>query len=189
MKIGNIFAGAALATALLATSAGAAGIVNGGFETGDFTGWTPNAVSFPIYVVTAPVQSGTYAAQIAGYASGPNTLSQTVATTASQVYKLSFWYWQDGGTPNGFDVSWNGNSIYSQTDTNTAVTFQQVVANVTGTGSDLLVFTAYNDPAYTYLDNVAIAGIPEPASWALMLLGFGGLGVAIRARRAHAVTA
>ena len=27
------------------------------------------------------------------------------------------------------------------------------------------------------------AGVPEPASWALMLLGFGGLGAALRARR------
>ncbi|MFI4950996.1 MAG: PEPxxWA-CTERM sorting domain-containing protein, partial [Caulobacterales bacterium] len=29
----------------------------------------------------------------------------------------------------------------------------------------------------------ATGGVPEPASWALMVLGFGGLGAAMRARR------
>jgi hypothetical protein len=31
------------------------------------------------------------------------------------------------------------------------------------------------------------AGAPEPTAWALMLIGFGGLGVALRSRRRHAV--
>ncbi|HEX2815522.1 MAG TPA: PEPxxWA-CTERM sorting domain-containing protein [Phenylobacterium sp.] len=42
------------------------------------------------------------------------------------------------------------------------------------------------------LDNVTVtgpAGVPEPASWALMLVGFGGLGVLLRRRRAEAVAA
>ncbi|HEX4711933.1 PEPxxWA-CTERM sorting domain-containing protein [Phenylobacterium sp.] len=30
-------------------------------------------------------------------------------------------------------------------------------------------------------------GVPEPASWALMLVGFGGLGAALRLRRRHAL--
>ena len=32
-------------------------------------------------------------------------------------------------------------------------------------------------------------GVPEPASWALMLVGFGGLGMAMRRRRAVALAA
>jgi hypothetical protein len=34
------------------------------------------------------------------------------------------------------------------------------------------------------LDNISVAaGVPEPATWAIMLIGFGGLGVAMRAKR------
>jgi hypothetical protein len=31
--------------------------------------------------------------------------------------------------------------------------------------------------------------VPEPATWAMMLMGFGGLGVALRARRRTAAIA
>lgn len=33
------------------------------------------------------------------------------------------------------------------------------------------------------VDNLAVAGVPEPASWALMILGFGGAGAALRSQR------
>ena len=37
------------------------------------------------------------------------------------------------------------------------------------------------------IDNLSVTsstgGVPEPATWALMLLGFGGLGTALRSRR------
>ena len=39
-------------------------------------------------------------------------------------------------------------------------------------------------PPIAAIDNVSLTGgVPEPAAWALMLVGFGGLGVAIRYRR------
>lgn len=183
MRIETKAAAAALAAMLVGGSANAALVVNGGFETGDFTGWTANPVSFPIYIVTNPVNSGAYAAQIAGFAYGPDTLSQTVGTTAGQSYTLSFAFWQDDYYPNGFDVSWNGVSVFAQTDTNTGNAYAPASVRVVGTGSDTLVFTAYNDPAFTYLDDVALTAVPEPESWALMITGFGAIGAAMRARR------
>jgi len=33
------------------------------------------------------------------------------------------------------------------------------------------------------LDNVSLSAVPEPATWAVMLMGFGGLGVAMRGNR------
>ena len=182
--------GAVAAAALLATSASAANlVVNGGFETGDFSGWTANPVSYPMYIVTSPVEEGTYAAQITGYASGPDTLEQDIADVAGQSYLLSFWRWQDPGTPNGLDVTWNGSSVHSEVDNSDGAGWQNFTVSVTGHGTDALVFTSYNDPAFTYVDNISVTGagaVPEPATWALMLLGFGGLGAALRRRAAIA---
>jgi hypothetical protein len=38
-----------------------------------------------------------------------------------------------------------------------------------------------------FLDAVSVAAVPEPATWALMLLGFGGIGLAMRRRRRPAL--
>jgi hypothetical protein len=44
------------------------------------------------------------------------------------------------------------------------------------------------DPSFE-VDNFAGAAVPEPASWALMIMGFGGLGAMIRRRRTSATLA
>lgn len=35
------------------------------------------------------------------------------------------------------------------------------------------------------LTTTAVGGVPEPASWAMILIGFGGLGSVLRSRRTH----
>jgi hypothetical protein len=44
-------------------------------------------------------------------------------------------------------------------------------------------------PPFALLDGVSLtgAGVPEPASWALMILGFGGVGAMVRGRRRQAI--
>lgn len=55
---------------------------------------------------------------------------------------------------------------------------------------DNISFT-FNETTVSYNFEVAGAGgvVPEPSTWAMMLLGFGGLGVAIRRRRASLLAA
>ena len=33
------------------------------------------------------------------------------------------------------------------------------------------------------IDNVVVTSVPEPATWAVMVLGFGGMGAAMRNKR------
>jgi hypothetical protein len=103
-------AGALAATALLTTSANAGPnlILNGSFQTGDFTDWTIDDTGYPMYIVTSPVYDGnTYAAQIAGYTYAPDTLTQVVADTAGQTYDLSFYLYIDPpGTGQFTYVDW-----------------------------------------------------------------------------------
>jgi hypothetical protein len=181
MHVINKFAAiVALATAVAASQAQATSlIVNGGFETGDFTGWTADAVSFPMYIVTSPVHSGTYAAQIAGFSSAPDTLSQTVTDTASQAYDLSFSRYIGDGRPTvSMTVTWDGATIFSELNPGSANynVYQNFHFGVVGTGSDTLVFTTANDPSFTYLDDVSLMATPLPSSWTMLIAGFVGLG-------------
>jgi hypothetical protein len=46
-----------------------------------------------------------------------------------------------------------------------------------------------NLPPVAFLDGVSLTMVPEPATWAMMLVGFGGLGAALRRRRRLAAVA
>ena len=56
-------------------------------------------------------------------------------------------------------------------------------------GFDKLIITTTNDGFGWALGGVVGSFVPEPGTWTLMLLGFGALGVALRARRRHAAVA
>ena len=72
-------------------------VVNGGFETGDFTGWTVSGASFdcgsPSGISTIGPHSGTYSACF-GNPDGLTFISQTLTTTPGQEYAFTFWYAQ-----------------------------------------------------------------------------------------------
>ena len=39
----------------------------------------------------------------------------------------------------------------------------------------------------SFIDNISLAAVPEPASWALMMIGVGALGASLRSRRKMAI--
>jgi hypothetical protein len=69
------------------------------------------------------------------------------------------------------------------TDRNAFPIFGTVTMMTEGTGP-MDVSSVFGFPTGSII--VQSDAIPEPAAWAMMLIGFGGLGVVLRRRRAHA---
>lgn len=180
----------------------AATITNGGFETGDLTGWTlTNGSAFDAVCAAGSsigssicvANSGT-SAMAFGQFNAVATLSQTIATTTGSTYTISFFLANDnpGGDPGEtFAVRWGGVTVFSLPSPQTSFGYsQRVVFNLTATSSStVLAFDGQHDPAQWFLDDVSIADaqVPEPASMLLTGLGLGAVAAASkRLRRGNA---
>jgi hypothetical protein len=141
-------------------------VQNGGFEAGDFTGWSFNGNGVYSWVTTyqSPIQphSGSYFAALGE----PNTLaylSQTVPTLPGQSYLLSLWLNSPNSFyfPNEFNVSWNGNMLFDQTNVPATSGWTNLQFIVTATGnSTILRFGERDDAWYLGLDDVSLTPIP-----------------------------
>jgi hypothetical protein len=134
-------------------------LINGDFQTGDLTGWTyqnPNAAAFS--GVVDNTSGNPVPAWDDGSVQAYDTLDQVIATIIGDTYTVSYQYSEN-----------SGQGVFSAVSTN---------GNVTGTGGNGINIVTYAGDARPVLQ-----GVPEPAAWALMLLGFGGIGAALRNRR------
>lgn len=180
---------------LASVSAQAGLVVNPGFETSDFTGWTTNADVFTTGGVdNQDPHGGKYAAYFGSETpTTPDTLSQLITTTVNQTYTVSFWL-QNENFPGGQgDTSFTaqfGSKSFSITG-GTPFTYAKFSFDVAATSaSTLLSFQFLNQPSFFDFDDVSVelaapaAGgstVPEPASFAL--LGLAGAAGAIQRRR------
>jgi len=144
-------------------------VQNGGFETGDFTGWTLNGDGYNFnYVDNSSTvgaispHSGSYFAAL-GEAGFLAYLSQSIPTSAGQPYLLSLWLDSPNVSPrlpNAFLVQWNGNTLFSSTNMN-AFAWSNLQFIVTATNSTtILKIGAQDDHYYLGLDDVKLVPIP-----------------------------
>ncbi len=185
-----------LALALLSTTsipARAGLITNGGFETGDFSGWSVFAdfTTVTQYLDGFSPHSGNYFAAL-GNGGGLGVLSQTVNSAPGQEYLLSMFLGSDGSTPNEFAVEWNGTTLFDATnlgdtrgngDQYNALSFL-----VQGTGNDTLTLLERNDLGYLALDDVSLSAVPEPSSLSLLIVGATCILGSFACRRSRAKT-
>ena len=60
---------------------------------------------------------------------------------------------------------------------------RRVFFNLTGSSRELGSLRFTSDPRAFEIDTLSLAAVPGPATWTLMIVGFGGIGVALRRRR------
>ena len=190
------------------SAANAATIVNGSFENssinpGGFTtvnagspvinGWSVGGASVDYIGSYWTAQNGARSIDLAG--SGIGNISQVIATVVGQLYNVSFYVSRnpDGGiTPRtGFvDVGGSqtlitfGNAASGPTNMAWELKNYTFTAAATNTTLRFSADPATSGSAYGMaLDNVMIAAVPEPATWLMMLFGFGLIGGALRSRK------
>jgi hypothetical protein len=187
---------AVLAFAALCAAPGQAALVaNGDFETGTLSGWTLFGDQNFVGVDDASEHAGTYGA-FAG-SETPAGFSQAIVTTAGQNYTVSFWLKAEKGDyvtskPNSFSATFGGATLLSFVDTSpfnyTKYSFDVVAVGITTN----LVFTFTDKFSYLDLDDVSVVAkglppaVPEPATWGMLLAGFGLIGGVARYRRNRA---
>ena len=188
MKALLFLAGAAL---LFATPAAAQELVtNGNFESGTLAGFTQFGNTGFTGVNTSSASAGTFGAFF-GPVGSVGGITQSLVTVAGVSYSISFDLSNDGGTPNFFDVDFGTSQLFSATDSG-AFGFTSFSTTAIATGaSTTLSFAFRQDPNFFSLDNISVTAVtdavPEPGTWAMMLIGFAGAGMALRRRRRPAM--
>jgi hypothetical protein len=172
-------------------------IVNGGFESGSFSpGWSPlsDPQSGAHTLVTAgvdgivPFAGGSFAT-FSNNAPLVSGIAQTFSTTTGQSYVLSYWFTNsaDSDTSNEFKVTWNGSTVTDLTGfASLGAVWTNATFIVTGTGSDTLAFSGFQNQGWNGLDAVSLTAVPEPSSYAA-LLAVTVLGFARWRRQSHAL--
>jgi choice-of-anchor C domain-containing protein len=209
-SVRSVVLSAVTAAGLMAAgAAGAATFTNGSFENasvdpgGAFVtllagstaidGWTVTGDSIDYIGGYWQPQDGSRSIDLSGNA--PGGVSQTFDTLVGHSYLVNFFLAgnPDGGTGAKVAISSaTGGPSQSNTflvggsNTRADMGWQAYQYHFVATGaSTTLTFSSATDTPYgPALDNVSVAGVPEPAEWALMLVGFGGLGAAMRRKRA-----
>ena len=152
---------------------GPAGVTNGGFETGDFTGWTRTGTTS----ISTASHSGTYTAMVGGSSptSGDSTVAQTF-TAPNPTGPLTLWY--KIVCPDTITYDWASatlvdntasttTTLLANTCSNTGAWAQTSPASITAGHSYTLKLLSHDDnypsdPTYTLFDDVALAAPPTP---------------------------
>jgi len=190
--------GATFVLGLATRSDAAEFIQNGGFEgaaTQDGAsivpnGWNPNPgyTGFGFNMVTDNpnhVYDGTYSLQIGNYTYEPvPSLSQTFADKAGSPYSGTL-YISYGGAPTtdtqgSFQVLLDSTVVVSL-DYTAPGAFKEYSFSFFGSGSDTLTIQGNTNPGEWFVDDVSVTGssigaVPESSTWAMLILGFAGIG-------------
>lgn len=149
-------------------------VTNGGFETGDLSGWSCTGATF-CDAQGGGGHTGTYQALLREPL-GQGTLAQDLTTIVGETYDLSL-FSRVVSSPATLSVEIGTLPTIAVTPTLTySETISTFVANATTTP---LRIKFYAGTQYWNVDDVSVttgAAVPAPATFALMVLGLAGIG-------------
>jgi hypothetical protein len=160
-------------------------IVNGGFETPGFAGWTVDRAGAGSLLFEAPLpRGGTEAAWFGAVSGFDDAISQTLVTTPGMSYDVTFWL-AHGATDasNAFDVWWGDKPLLQLTNAGSFAGSERSFTVTATSDSTVLEFDGRDLRDYYYLDDVTVTAvpIPTPEPGTLLMVGL-GVAVVVRSR-------
>jgi len=184
-----------LACVAMAAHAGPNLVENGGFETGNFSGWTVSDTSLTLAGTKDP-HSGLYEADLGNRSL--STLEQTIPTVAGDSYTVELWIGRlgllAGGDAFSVAVSFAGTTFVNLSASTLPLNspYAEYSATIAATSSSSpFVITYVDQPSYILIDDVSVTSpasvVPESAEAALLLSGLALVAsLAARARKQRA---
>jgi hypothetical protein len=135
-------------------------VANGGFETGDLSGWSLSGNTGFTGVGNGDPHSGTFALD-AGPMGSDGFLTQNVPTIPGQQYVFSYWL-ENGGAPSGndFSASFDGGVVQALVNSSPFGYTQFSYLVTATTASTQIEFAFRNDPDFWHLDDVSVVQDP-----------------------------
>lgn len=164
-----------VAVALAAPANAAPTVANGGFETGDFAGWTQFGMSMFDAVVCPGagtlVYSGSCAATFAAFGA-PGGIEQVITgLNVGETYRISFAVQADGGAPSSITAQFGGSTLLTMSNPPSGPYSWYSFDRTAALSSETLRFTFRDDTGFLFLDSVSVSAVPEPGSLAFWAMG------------------
>ena len=101
---------------------------------------------------------------------------------AGKTYRVSGYEASDGGANTNFSLSIDS-TVFGAGSPIPHTRWIQYSTTFVGTGSDTLSIASSVTDGFVAFDNFKVTAVPEPDAWALMIVGLGLTGAAIRIAR------
>ena len=89
------------------------------------------------------------------------------------------------GTPNDFNVTFDGNSVFAQSNIASSSYTKFTVNGIASTASTVIQFGFRDDPGFLHLDDTNVEAVPEPGTLALLGAGVVAFGASRRRRKSR----